>query len=328
MKYLIVDDEHELYQCMYADLFRTKEYEVEEIKRMQMPDLLKPFYRLHFSDRINRRIFLPLKGMWNSFYALSSYPFKSDENYCVIFLNGSLRYHYSIRYFSNFKKNHPNVKLAMILYDSFSNFSAKRSINMIPVFDFVFSFDQNDCKAHGLTHIYSTFSKPDFVSKEESFKSKVFFIGYGTGRLELLTRTCKAICRKVKDCSFYIAGVKEWEKEEISGVVYNQTMPYREELQRAYNTDCILEVVREGQSGITLRTCEAIAFQKKLITNNPEIKQMPFYHPELIQVFERPEEIDADFIHTETKAVYDYQGEFSPLRMMELLQRKCEESLC
>lgn len=32
MKYLVVNDEHELYRQMYADMFNTTEYDVEQIK--------------------------------------------------------------------------------------------------------------------------------------------------------------------------------------------------------------------------------------------------------------------------------------------------------
>ena len=38
-----------------------------------------------------------------------------------------------------------------------------------------------------------------------------------------------------------------------------------------------MEIVREGQSGATVRTMEALFFRKKLITTNRSVVQEPFY---------------------------------------------------
>ena len=196
---------------------------------------------------------------------------------------------------------------------------------MIPVFDYVFSFDKGDCEAHNLEYIYSTFSCPDFVKHDESKHTSAFFIGFGQGRLELLQNTFSKISDKVSDCKFYIAGVKEQEQKPVKDVYYNRTMPYSEELEMAYNTDCIVEVVKEGQTGVSLRTCEAIAFNKKLLTNNIRIKEMPFYDERFISVFEKPEDIDIEFIRKKVKAEYKDNTFFSPvniLRRIETLNQK------
>ena len=155
MKYLIIDDEHEIYRQMFMDVFLKNKhnYNVEEIKRINVPRVLKPFYRLHFSEKINRHMYLPFKSIWIPFYKLHKYHFDEDESYCIIFLNGSLRLHFSRKYLEKIKEKHKNVKLVMILYDSFSNPSAKRAIKMIPVFDTVFSFDNQDCKKYNFEHI-------------------------------------------------------------------------------------------------------------------------------------------------------------------------------
>lgn len=317
MNYLIIDDEHELYRRMFADMFKTDRYDIEEVPRMVIPRILKPLYKLHHSDRINRRTFLPFKMVWKNCYRLHKYPFRDDEKYTVIFLNGSLRYNFSQRYLTDIKKHHPNVRLCLILYDSYSNPFAKRSISMVPLFDYVFSFDEEDCKKHGFERVYSTFSMPDNVKRDEKKSSKAFFIGFGAGRLKMLQRTFKKIIKEIDGCRFYIAGVKENDKLKIPGVIYNVTMPYSEELQMAYNTECIVEVVKEGQSGVSLRTCEAIAFNKKLLSNNQKLKEMPFYDERYMRVFKDPGEIDIDFLTKEMDVSYERNDYFSPVRIIE-----------
>ena len=109
------------------------------------------------------------------------------------------------------------------------------------------------------------------------------------GRLQILQKTFERITSEVDGCKFYIAGVKKEQQKTITGVQYNVTMPYAEELQMAYNTECIVEIVKEGQTGVSLRTCEAIAFYKKLLTNNQSLLQMPFYDKRYMQVFAEPD---------------------------------------
>ncbi len=320
MKFLIIDDEHELYRRMFADLFKATSYHIEEIPRMIIPEALEKIYKFHFSDRVNRHVWIPFKRIWKNCYCLHKYDFDSNEKYIVIFLNGSLRYHFSRNYLREVKRKHPNVELAMILYDSVSNPTAKRSISMTSEFDYILSFDGDDCKKYGFTRIYSTFSKPDFVEKNESMSSTAFFVGYGLGRLEILQKSFSVITSKVDNCRFYIAGVKEENKEKIPGVQYNVTFPYAEELQMAYNTDCIVEIVKEGQTGVSLRTCEAIAFNKKLLTNNQNLQEMPFFDGRFMSVFEDPSEIDIDFIKRKMNVHYTDSNYFSPLKVIEKLQ--------
>lgn len=319
MKILIIDDEHELYERMFSDLFKETKYSIEEIPRMTIPAVLKPIYAVHFSDRINRHLWLPLKSLWNIFYALHKYPFDEKETYYVLFMNGTLKCYFSNGYLKRIKRKHPNVRLVMILYDSFSNPTAQRAIGMIPNFDYVFSFDQGDCEKHGFERIYSTFSKPDLVETDDNKKSTAFFIGYGIGRLQILQKTFERITSEVDGCKFYIAGVKKEQQKMIPGVQYNVTMPYAEELQMAYNTDCIVEIVKEGQTGISLRTCEAIAFNKKLLTNNQSLLQMPFYDGRYMQVFKDPDKIDVDFIRTKMEVQYDDTDYFSPVKIIDRL---------
>lgn len=321
MKYLIIDDEHELYKRMFADLFYQNKYSIEEIPRVKVPKILKPIYRLHFNERVNSHLILPLKEVWAQFYELYHYHFDSNEEYVVIFLNGSLRFHFDRNHLKEFKQTHRNVKLVMIMYDSYINPAAQRAISFIPLFDTVFSFDELDCKMHGFEHIYSTFSYPNFVKEDGSKHSNAFFIGFGAGRLEMLRTAFQKITQKVDNCKFYIAGVKKEDIIDIKDVVYNQTMSYDEELQMAYNTDCIVEIVKEGQTGISLRTCEAIAFNKKLLTNNVKLKEMPFYNQKYMSVFEKVEDIDINFIQDKIKVTYEDTQCFSPLKIIEKLER-------
>ena len=52
-------------------------------------------------------------------------------------------------------------------------------------------------------------------------------------------------------------------------------------------SNVILDISHPGQSGLTMRTFEAIGAGKKLITTNADIKNYPFYNSNNIYVISR-----------------------------------------
>lgn len=324
MKYLVIDDEHELYYAMMGELFTQKQYDVTQVPRMVMPLFLRKLYDVHYDRRINRRIKLPFKSVWTPFYRLHKYPFDPEQTYCVVFMNGSLREHFEVSYLLRLKRKHPNVKLAVLIFDHSSYPGAKRAIEMLPIFDYKFSFDQEDCKKFGMEHFYNCFSKPKEITQDPEKKSSAFFIGGAPGRLELLQNVFSKISAAVENCKFYIAGVQQQDCKPIPQVVYNQTMSFREEMEMQYNTQCIVEILRQAQKGVTLRTCEAVAFNKKLLTNNAELTKMPFYDPRYMKIFTGPDDIDLDFITSCQDVKYEDDQFFSPVRIIERLEQLSE----
>ena len=321
MRYLIIDDENELYRQMFQDLFRTRDYDVEEIPRIQTAGVMKKIEQFHFNNRMNRHWFLPFKSVWKKRYGLEQYPFDDKEKYVVLFVNGILKYYFSRTQLEEFKKKHKNVQLCLIFFDSFSNGSAARAVEMRDLFDIVFSFDQEDCRRYGMEYVYSVFSMPDFVYEAKEDKSSAFFAGYGGTRLETLQKLFRRISNQCQDCRFLIAGVKKKDQAAIPGVTYNQVIPYARELQLAYNTNCIVEVVRKGQSGITLRTCEAVSFGKKLVTNNENLRTMPFYDERYMKIIRSEKDLDLEFIKKEDKADYGAEDYFTPLKLLERIEQ-------
>ena len=321
MKFIIIDDEHELYKNMYADVLHDQFSDIIEVSNFKnLSKVLKIFEKVLYNRRLNRHIKVPLKKLYNRYYTLSSYNFDPKEKYWIIMMNGTLCSYYPEDYLLNLKKCNSNIKLAMVLYDSFSNKSAKRAISLIPVFDVVFSFDEQNAREYGLKYIYSTFSIPDYLKSDVKYKSSVFFFFFGADRELELNESLSYIAKNVKNSKFGIVGVKQEKYKEL--IDYNKPISYREELMYTYNTECIVEIVKKGQSGITLRTCEAIAFNKKLLTNNSNIKKYPFYNSKYISVFENTEDIDIDFIKKEILVDYQYDGCFSPMRIIDSLKEE------
>lgn len=322
MKYLIVDDEYELYKIMYNDLFQTSKYDVTEIPQfIKMPKLLRLVKSIHLSDKINYRINTPFKGIWNPFYTLSHYNFEEKENYCILFLNGTLRTKFSFKYLKNLKEKHPNVKLAVIIYDSKSNPSSNRTYDMLDIFDFKFSFDEQDCLKYNLEHFPSTFSMPTFLEESVQRHSSAYFIGTASQRLSTLHRILPTISQQIPGCNFHLVGVKKKEQLYPQLIDYCASIPYCAVLQDVYNTDCIIDIVKAGQTGISLRCCEAILFNKKYVTNNIELYKFPFFDHRYMRVIQNElTSEDIQFIMDKIPVNYNYNGLFSPLRILERIE--------
>ena len=61
-------------------------------------------------------------------------------------------------------------------------------------------------------------------------------------------------------------------------------LSYTQNLHNLSQCKCLLELMVQGQTGLTLRTMEALAFRKKLITNNQDIKRYSFYRKNNIYI--------------------------------------------
>lgn len=94
--------------------------------------------------------------------------------------------------------------------------------------------------------------------------------------------------------------------------LYTVAMEYSELLQIINESKCIVEFVKEGQEGLTLRSMESIFYQKKLITNNPKIEEEPFFCENNIMIWNNQdpnqirEFLESDYKKIDEKIVMQY----------------------
>ena len=98
-------------------------------------------------------------------------------------------------------------------------------------------------------------------------------------------------------------------------------MPYDRILADVLASNCILEVVQEGQNAQTARYYEAICYNKKLLTNNMNVEKLPFYDERYIRVFKTIDDIDFDWIKEKNIIDYGYNNEFSPIKILNKLEK-------
>ena len=92
-------------------------------------------------------------------------------------------------------------------------------------------------------------------------------------------------------------------KKELLGKKKKQQayMSYNEVIEHVQRSKAVLELISDGQTGITQRPYEALFFKKKLITTSSEVKSYDFYCDENIFVLgerdlqELPDFLNAPF---------------------------------
>lgn len=78
-----------------------------------------------------------------------------------------------------------------------------------------------------------------------------------------------------------------FNKERIDGIdLIDKAIDYNIILKETSSAKCIVELLKMGQEGYTLRTIESLFLSKKLITNNKNIIKEDFYNPNNIFILD------------------------------------------
>ena len=145
----------------------------------------------------------------------------------------------------------------------------------------IWSFDPSDCRKYGLkynTQFYFRENQMSFPAAED-MHSDVFFVGTDKNRTEMLSRLKEVFDAASIRYTFHLVRYKGAGNTEIE---YQEPLKYREVLLRVAGTKAVLDLVSEGQHGLTLRPLEALFYKKKLITNMKNITEFSVYDPENI----------------------------------------------
>ncbi len=281
--------------------------------------LLKLLFRIHMSKKINDRINLPYKSVWKKYYKINNQKIDwNTDNYLVI-IDSALVW-YSPKYLNGLRNK--GMKLILLAFNPFSQLKQNPTFwNVYSgiTFDLVLStFDIRDPKEYGTVQTYAVYSK---YFKESSFiRRDLFFLGMDKGRHNYIKHILDLSREMALSCDFNIINYHGSEEEKCENIRYCGEVKYSEYLKKMSESKCILEIVQEGQIGITLRTFEAIVYNKMLLTNNEHIVDMPFYNSKYMKVFHDLSDIDLSFINSENEIDYGYDNQFSPVLIKDQIK--------
>lgn len=223
----------------------------------------------------------------------------------------------SVPYLKHYLKRHAECTPVMLFLDPLNRYwaqYAKFLVDQIPQFK-CFTFDPHDAEDTGFKYTISVYSYQE--AEQGGMESDIYFSFIGLERLEQVKELADYFEAKGVKSNFIC--VENIDEEHKMGLVKNvkKRLPYSEILKDSVRSNCLLEVLRPGQSGATLRYYEAVCFSKKLLTNNKNVVNLPFYDPKYIKLFETPSDIDYEWVRRRESVDYHYDGRFSPVHFLE-----------
>jgi len=278
---------------------------------------LQKLKKIHFSNTANKKVWVPFKCIWNSSFPIKSTDLDPAKRNYIIFHSGVK---FSPSYIRMLKRDY-NVCIVYYLPDTLAGLNVahnevewKRYKEYYQI-DYVFSFDPEDCKRYGF-EFFDIYSKVEQADVSET--NDLFYIGScrTKSRLDLVQGVYDRIANKAK-CDIRMIGVVDQDMKSAEGIIYNQPLGYPDVIKETLKSRCILEIMNPGQHGNTLRYKEAVCYNKKLLSNNPDILTSKYYNPRWMQYFEKPKDIEVDWLLNGENPVYQYEGEYSPTNLLD-----------
>ncbi len=274
--------------------------------------------RIHFSKKLNRFFDIPGKYLWHEYSDIFSL-LKKTKN--ILIIDSALR---DIPDTLIKKMKATGARIDLFLINSMNAASPRfleiKSRILSNSWNHIYTFDPLDAKKYGFT--YQGFN---YYSKQKIFIPRIpqkdaYFVGGIKGNREKdINSIYRTITAYGGTCDFNVMVYKNQSYEKIDGIhyIFGNWIPYEEILLNVASCNTIIEILQDGQSGASLRYFEAVCYGKKLLTNNPNIKNFPFYDERYMKIFQDIKEIDPEWICQKVSVDYHYRNEFSPKKLLE-----------
>lgn len=221
------------------------------------------------------------------------------------------------------RKNHPNLKIVYV-FTNIVKITGATTHNLLGTlkddYDIVFAFDPQDAKKYGFEYSKLIYTAKLPEKDDSSYEYDIFYVGQAKDRHEKLIEIFKDAVSAGLKCRFYIHGVPENEQFLHNDIIYNQRLSYGEVLDYMGKSRCIVDAIQGESAGLTIKTCEAVVLDRKLITTNENVVNEPFFKPSNILVYKKGVDLKK-FIHTEFIPYTEKDRyEFSPLRIFHQIE--------
>lgn len=316
----------------YANLFKYMWQELKDINNAKVfwdrEDLLinlssleKFLAKIHFNEKINKIIRLPLKKIW---YFIGAKRIKFDNNNPICFIwhnhywteieNGMVEY---------LRKKFPDSRHIYFFTDPWM--VREENIKFLKSkMDIVSVFDPILAEKYGLNYYPNIYPDKKFEDIPK-LEYDVFFIGEEKGRKKDL-HDLYEVCKKNSIKAAFYIGKYEKEGDEKEGIHYIENkIGYTDALELTRKSKCILELKVEPDCSCSLRVQEAVILNKFLLTNNKNVCSMPLCEDSrYIIYYEKPEDIDWSFLNAYSEVEFGYQGEYSAKKWLEKIEEDIE----
>ena len=254
--------------------------------------------------RINYRI---ISGRVREYY--DSIVAEYEEGYFdkVVIVRGEA---VSLDWLEAAKKKNPSAEFILYLWDSVAYNKNVKCIK--DFFDRVLSFDAHDCDEYGF--IYRPLFSPDVYFDVSGSEKKYDLIFVGTVYSDRYKALSKIIDRaKESGMTVYLhayypsrffallrgafdEGFRQFYNEHVT----HEKLSQLDTANLIASSRAVVDINRESQEGLTMRTIEAMAAKTKLITTNSALKSAPEFNCNIHAVIDRETPVlDDKFIRSD-----------------------------
>lgn len=243
---------------------------------------IKKYYKYNYNCffmRVIRKLRLDGKMVWGDWY-------KTIDKFDLVILGEN---YYSFNISRYIKKKNKHCRLIVYFWNCIND--GYKEILEDKNIDEFWTFDKNDSNSYKMKY------NPQFYTKNVKIEDKnaqkkydIVFLGRAKGRKEQILNLENEFKRKGLN---YNIRIVENEKDLVK---------YDDYLDWLSKSKSILDITCNNQVGLTLRCMESIFLEKKLITNNKEIKKYNFYNPNNIFILD---EDNMDNIETFLNSPYE-----------------------
>ncbi|MBJ6746079.1 hypothetical protein JEQ21_06365 [Streptococcus sp. 121] len=291
---------------------------------LDQKSIIYTLMRVHYSYKIYQRIKLPFKGMWKKFLSLNQINFDINTRYKILFTNNSL-FMTELTNLLKLKKQY-HVDFYLYLVDSMGKRDTYKVQSYIDsdIFTEIISFDEKDSKQYGFK--YFPHPIPYVKPRKSAIQQDIYFLGVAKGRSKHLIELSNFFKSNGVTQKLLVASSNGKEKLELKQHdLYSENITYRENIQNVSESNVVLEVVQENQYGPTLRYYESVIYNKKLLTNNTNIRTFPFYNEKYMKIFNTVSDIDLEWLTKKGEIDYGYSGEYSAKSFVEFILKLMNE---
>ena len=288
--------------------------------------------KLSLEKKLNDKKFCYSLGGLKKMFSVSN----SKTEYVIIFVAATASL-FKKSFFIKLK-THSNYIFLLLVMDSYHASSPTiHDMKKDKIFDLnwngIYTFDKFDANEFGWRYINNCYYSMGKFQKKLSVLPIVYdasFVGGLKGnRTSVIKDLLKLFNMNNISHRFVVAtmGFKSEELEQYNSVkLVSKWIKYTDVLKQSASSNCIVEVLQENQQAQSLRYFEAIALNKKLLTNNSHIFELPYYDERYMKYFNDISDIDVEWLKKREKIDYGYRNEYSPLNFLYQIQNDLSEN--
>lgn len=228
----------------------------------------------------------------------------SDSIYDYVFVVNIEAMPYS--FLRKLRDKNPQTQFILYMWDSISN--KKSTVDYLPLFDFVFSFDKNDCREYSGIYFRPLFYLNEYkeIAHFGSFEYDFSFIGTAHSDRYVLIQKMQNQIENFHFSTYWYLFLQNWKLfiwSKLTNSAFSKaklhdfhyvSLSKKAVLDVIKKSRIVIDIQHPKQSGLTMRAIEMLGANRKLITTNASIKEYDFYQEDNILVVDRNNPVISD----------------------------------